>query len=149
MGMVAAAVPALAQEAGPRGGAKAAQGQGGPGGGRMAGRREAMQKARNEVLDTLKLSKEQKKKIEALDKKTEDAMKAIMKDAGSDREKARGKFRSVMESQREGMKKILTAAQYEKFEAAMKKKTEEMRKRGGQRGPGGAPSKPSTKGGGA
>ncbi|HMS54134.1 MAG TPA: hypothetical protein PKA27_01915 [Fimbriimonadaceae bacterium] len=156
---LAMASMSFAQAAGPKGGAgkpgagvqKGAPG-GGPGAGRQGGMRRGMG-MNEEMMAKLGLSADQKKKIEALNKKTQDQMKAVFEGSKGDREKAREKMRPIMENQRNEMKKILTPAQQAKLEQLRKEMIEKFRKDGaaiGNRGgtapkAGGKPPTPPSK----
>lgn len=139
---------ALAQAAGPKGGAPGGQAgerrQQGPGGGRMGGMRMS-----EEMMAKLSLSAAQKQKMEALQKKMQAEMKALMDGNKGDREAMRDKVMPMMKKYREDMNKILTKAQQAKLEALRKEMMEKRRKDGfGGAGAPGAGAKPGSKKGG-
>lgn len=141
---------AFAQGAGPAGGQKGGQRQGGPGGpgGRQGGpgggmRRNPMQMD-EPILAKLNLSGDQKKQVKNLKDQTAKKMKELMDKAqkgGGDRSKMRDEFRSMMKGYNDGLEKILTApqqAQYKKeMEAARKKMRDQFGNRQGGPGAGG------------
>ncbi|MEZ0327814.1 MAG: hypothetical protein ACAH95_18110 [Fimbriimonas sp.] len=127
----------FAQTAGPKQGGPGQRGPGGPGGGRMA----RMGKMQEEVLAKLNLTADQKKKIEAHNKKMGEKMKTMFESAqknpGADRTEMRKKFMAMREEGDKGMKAILTAEQWKKFETLRKEAREKARKQfGGPGGPG-------------
>jgi len=144
---------AFAQGAGPAGGQKGGQKQGGPGGpggpgGRQGGpgggmRRNPMQMD-EPILAKLNLSGDQKKQVKNLKDQMGKKMKELMEKGragGGDRSKMREEFRSMMKGYNDGLEKILTApqqAQYKKeMEAARKKMREQWGNRPGGPGAGG------------
>jgi len=135
-------VSSNAQAPGPGGpGGRLQAGQGGPGGGRMMMRLGETQK---KILGQLDLSADQKKKIEALDKKTKTSMEKLMKEPG-DRQAKGPKMREIMQSHREDLNKILTPAQQKKYQELMKAEMQKMRDQRGDRGPAGGRKAPPAK----
>jgi hypothetical protein len=140
-----------------QGGAKQGAKQGGArqggvrAGGQGANRMGRMAKMQEELLAKLKLNADQKKKVEAHDKKMAAKMKAMFdemqKKPNSDRSAMRAKFTALREEGDKGMKAILTADQWTKFEVARKEAREKMRKEFGG-GAGGRPgARPGAAGG--
>lgn len=121
------AATAGAQAAGPKEGQKPAFGS--------EKRQAAMKKMRAELLAKLDLSDEQKQKVEALDKKFAEDLKAAMKASKGDREAAKGKMGEMRKSHQEAMMKILTPEQQRKF---MDFRKEAMKKARAERQSGGA-----------
>lgn len=122
----------FAQGAGPKGGGVGQQ-KGQEGRGFKRG------KMNQEFMAKLNLTPDQKKKIDALQKSTQEKMKALMGNGGAvkgDRTAMREKFKPIMDAHKKAMKEILTPEQEKKLEAMRK----EMRsKRGGPGGKGGPP----------
>jgi len=147
----------FAQGAGPQGGAPGVGQQGGRRGGgqgmggmrRMGGARMAQRN--KELFAKLNLTADQKKKIEALQKKHQEKMRATFTQAGgpsADRQALMEKFREMQKGYRAELMKILTPAQEKQYSAAVKEMREKMRKERGQGGPGGAPGRRPGQGGG-
>lgn len=116
-----------AQDAGPKKGKGAQAGKGMPGG-RMA-------KMNQEIFQKLNLTKDQEAKMKELGKKQQEAMKSAFEAAGGDREKMMASMRELRPKMEADMKKILTDAQFKKYETLRKEMREKMRGQG--RGPGG------------
>lgn len=97
--------------------------------------KEMAKRQTEELTKALNLNKDQQKKVLTLNNEMADKMSAVREDMrnGGDREAMREKFRKVREEQNKEMKKILTEAQYEKYE----KYLEEQRAKRGQGRPGG------------
>lgn len=110
--------PVLAQDAGPKG-FKPGERQEGKGR-RMMG----MRKMQQEMLAKLNLTPQQKQKVEALQKQTQEKMKALMTSAGDQQAKME-KMRQIRTDSRKQMEAILTPAQ----KAQLKKLMEEARKK--------------------
>lgn len=159
--MLAIAVPAFAQQPGPGG----KQGAGGKAGAPASGQRRqgggmrmgGLHKMEESIFAKLGLSADQKAKLKALSDKEEKDNKAIMDKFRAMRESGkqpsdaeRQKMRTQMESRRTAheaaLKKILTAAQYKKYQDLVKAEMEKMRKEfeknGGRPGGPGAPGGP-------
>ncbi|MBS1705066.1 MAG: hypothetical protein JST40_04270 [Armatimonadetes bacterium] len=123
---------------GPRGGGK------GPANGQQGGQRMrggGMMKMQQEIFAKLNLTADQKKKIEALNKKTGDAMRALENKKPEERRTAMQKIR---EDHQNALMKILTPKQQQEYKKLMKEQMEKFRKEhpGGPGGPnGGAPNK--------
>ncbi len=117
--------PALAQDPGPRnGGPRAGQGGG----------RGGMMKAQEEMLAKLNLTDAQKSAVKALNAKTAEALKGLQsKPEGQRREAMQG----VMKAHQDGLKKILTPAQWEQLQKMRKEMAEKRKKEGGNKRPGG------------
>lgn len=128
---VGMSVSVMAQQPGPKGG-DAKRGPGGIGG--RFGRMAEMEK---DILAKLNLNADQKKKIEALNKKTKTKMEALMKEPGEMKDK-REKFREINQNRRDEMNKILTPAQQKKYKELWQEKVKEMRPPGRE----GAPTPP-------
>lgn len=132
----------FAQAAGPRGG-QGGPGQGGPGGPgggqRRGGGMRRMQEVQAKILTQLKVTPAQKTKIDALNKKTQAKMQDLRKDfkPGGDMSGIREKFRGLQEEHKKGLKGILTAEQFKKFETMQKAEMAKLRQQRGQGGPGG------------
>lgn len=129
----------FAQGAGPKGGGVGQQ-KGQEGRGFKRG------KMNQEFMTKLNLTADQKKKVEALQKSTQEKMRALMGKGGApgDRQGMREKFKPIMEAHMKAMKEILTPEQEKKLEAMRK----EMRsKRGGPGAPGGKGGPPKGGGG--
>ena len=142
------ATESLAQQPGPKGGQGGGQfGRPGQGGQRRVGGMRRLQEVNKKIFAQLGLNADQKKKIEALDKKSAAKMQDLMKDfkPGGDMSGMRDKFRAVREDYNKGLKSILTPAQLKKYEELRKAEMQKMRQQfGGGRGfgggrPGGAP----------
>lgn len=148
--MIAAALllgtMSFAQAAGPKGGApiqfkNGNRGAEGPRGGMMGSKK---------ILDSLNLSASQKAQIEKLNKAQAEKVKAMRdKAAATGNKPDREAFRAQAMKMREGylaqLKKILTPAQYQKFDAAMKAQRAEFEKRRAQGGMPGAPGAPGAR----
>lgn len=137
----------FAQAAGPKGGDKSKQGAGAGTKQRQAGPPQGRRGGMGaELMEKLGLSADQKKKIEALNQKTQAAIKAAVEKAGGDRAKARDAMRPIMENQRKEMNAILTPAQQEKLKALRKEMIDKFRKENGGTPPKNGPKPPSSKG---
>lgn len=99
---------------------------GGPGGERGP---EAMKERMNKMAEELKLSEEQKTKVEAAMKAQLEKRRAIGQDSSLSDEQKREKGRALREDLNKEMKKILSAEQFAKWE--------KMGPGGGPGGPGG------------
>lgn len=130
-------VGAYAQDAGPQGG-QLKQGQGQRKGGGM---QKARGKIQQDILAQLNLTADQKAKIEALNKKTQETVKEKMAAADGDRQKGGQGMREVMKNHQESLMKILTKEQQVKYRELWMAKMKEMREKRGDRpgNPGGAP----------
>jgi len=128
-----------------QGGPPRAGGPGGPNRADFAKRQAEFQK---KVFGQLKLNATQKKKIAALNKKRDAKMQAMFKSmqAGGppkpgERPKGMEGMREKMQKARKdyetGLSKILTAAQYKKYQEIVKAERAKMRGPGGPGGPGG------------
>lgn len=133
---VAVMVPAMAQDAGPRGG-KGQKAEGREG--RQMGR---MQEVNKKILAQLDLSAEQKEKIKALEEATRAELEKSRPGPDGDRQQARQKMAEIQRNHREKLMAILTPAQRTKYQELWRAEMEKMRKeRGGKPGqrPAGAP----------
>lgn len=126
LGLVGAAA---AQNAGAKGG----KATGGAQGGRVRGGMRMGQ----DIMAKLNLTPDQKKKVDALQKKTGDEMKKVMGDGKGDRRQMRDKVRPIMESYRKSLMDILTPEQEAKFKKLMEEARAKFRQGGAGR-PGGA-----------
>ncbi|HVL39236.1 MAG TPA: hypothetical protein VM328_07580 [Fimbriimonadaceae bacterium] len=144
----------FAQAAGPakQGDKQGAQGakQGAQGGqqGNFGARRAKMNE---EIFAKLNLTAAQKTKIQALQKKSQEKMRALMQKPG-DRQAKRPEFQKLMKENHDALMAILTPAQRTKFEALRKEAMEKLRGQRGQGGPGrpgggGTAAKPPAKNG--
>lgn len=127
---IAISVPVLAQDAGPRGG-KGGAGAGQPGQPRMGMR---MGRMNDEMMKKLNLTAEQKKKVEALQKKQQAERRKVMEGmkltpgtqpTEEQRKQMREKMQPMIERHQKEFQEILTPTQREQF----KKMIEEARKR--------------------
>lgn len=125
---------AIAQDAGPKGGAPKQGNQGGNRGPRMNWKR--MQEIQKEILAQLNLTADQKKKVEALNKKTADALMALREKQG-DRQAMRAEMRKINDAHRDEFKSILTKEQHQKYRQLMQQKLKELREKEGKTGKGG------------
>lgn len=139
--LVAGAVFALAacsfgQAAGPKGGVKTSPGQQKPGQNQRRGARMDQQ-----ILAKLNLTAAQKKQVAALAKTMQAKQKALREKMqnSTDRTKMRSEMMAMRKSYGDSLKKILTAAQWTKYEALRKEMMEKMRKEFGNRRPGSPP----------
>ena len=146
--MIAAALllgtMAFGQAAGPRGGAGGGQGKGPGQAGQRGGGQGQMEK---KIIDQLGLSAAQKKQWEAYAKARGEKMKAMREkmSAGGqkpDRQAMMAQMKKMQEENKASIKKILTPAQFTKFESLMKAEREKFMKErpqgaGGPGGPGG------------
>lgn len=169
-GTVLATALAFSQAAGPQGQGKGqAKGQGGqvragqrgPGGPGQGGpdraaMRQRMQQMQKEIYAKLKLSADQTKKVEALDKATTKKLDDL-RAAPGDRQSKGPKMREIRDAHQKELEKILTKAQADQFKKLRKEQMDKMRAQfGGGRGPGGPGGPPpggakagAAKGGGA
>lgn len=159
-GTVLATALAFSQAAGPQGQAKGQakgqgdqvragqRGQGGPGQGGpdRAAIRERMQKMQKEIYAQLKLSADQTKKVEALDKATAKKLDDL-RAAPGDRQSKGPKMREIRDAHQKDLEKILTKAQADQFKKLRQEQMDKMRAqfgggrdRGGPGGPGGPPA---------
>lgn len=120
---------AEAQTAGPKGKQAGGQRQGGM---------QRMAKIEENIFKQLSLTNEQKPRIEAAQKKRNDEMRAVMT-GGGDRTQMRPKMRGITENYNKELQKILTPAQWKKYQELRKAEMEKIRKEMGNRRPGGAP----------
>ncbi len=129
-----------AQAAGPKQAAGAKGGvQRGPGGG--GNRMVRMGKMQDELFAKLNLTAAQKEKVKAHSKKMADKMKsafeAAQKNPSADRAEMRKNFMAMREEGDKGLKDILTAQQWTKFETLRKEARAKARQNmGGPGGPG-------------
>lgn len=149
---VALGATAFAQNAGPKGGVQFKGGNKGAErpGGRMGG---GMKK----ILDQLNLTAAQKAQVEKLNKAQAEKIRAMRDKAQANgaqpnRDAFRAQAMKMRESYMADMKKILTAAQYKKFDELAKAQRSQFEKRaggpGGPGGPGGFKKPGGSKGGG-
>ena len=75
-----------------------------------------------QIADTLKLTDEQKTKLDDLSKERRTAIRTAMQDAGSDRAAAREKITPIVKDYNEKMEKVLTPEQTEQFDKMKGKK---------------------------
>lgn len=125
---------AFGQAAGPKGGLAPAQG--GPGGGRMGGGMQRMQKMRDDIFAQLNLTADQKKKIKTLDEAQAKKVKSMMADAqkpGADRSKMRDTFMAMRKDYDKSLAGILSKDQKKKYDVLLKAAREKFR---AQRGAG-------------
>jgi Spy/CpxP family protein refolding chaperone len=130
----------FAQQSGTKSSTKSGQsGQmraGGPG-----GRPGGMMRGNQQLMAQLNLTADQQKKVKALNDKTQAEFRKL-RESNASREQTRPKMMALFQKQQEGLKKILTAAQWKKFETLREAEMKKMRQ-GGQRGrpsgPGGPP----------
>lgn len=148
--MTVMAVSAFAQGAGPAGGAKGGQRAGGPGGPGGPGgmRRGGILNFDQPILDKLKLTADQQKKVKALKAETQKKGEELRKSmAAANKGEApkpgerpkmspemREKFKAITEGYQAGLKKILTPTQFADYEKGIKEMRAKMR--GGAGGPG-------------
>lgn len=137
---VALGATAFAQNAGPKGGVQFKGGNQGAQrpGGRMGG---GMKK----ILDQLNLTAAQKAQVEKLNKAQADKIRAMRDKAVAngkqpDREAFRAQAMKMRDSYMADLKKVLTAAQFKKFEDLMKAQRSQFEKRAGGAGAPGGPS---------
>ncbi len=98
--------------------------------------KEMAKRQTDELTKALDLNKDQAAKVLELNTKVGEKMSSMreeMRDGGGDREAMREKMTKIREEQKVEMKKILTEAQYKKYE----KYLEERRAQRGQGRPGG------------
>ncbi len=98
--------------------------------------KEMAKRQTEELTKALDLNKDQAAKVLELNTKVGEKMSSMreeMRDGGGDREAMREKMTKIREEQKVEMKKILTEAQYKKYE----KYLEERRAQRGQGRPGG------------
>lgn len=131
LGVFAAA--SVAQEAGPQGGAPVA-GKGGRQGGGMGMGMRMMREHQEEMMKALKLTPEQKKKVEALQKKTMEDMMALRKESKGDRQVMREKAMKMRGEHNKALMAILTPAQQKIYKEKSKEFMEKMKKERGQGG---------------
>ena len=132
------AVAAIAQGPGPGG-----PGMGGPGG--RGGGMKRMAEMQKKILDQLKLTADQKKKVDALDADTAKKLRAAMESlkpstpgARPDFSQMREKIQPIRKAREAALAKILTKDQLKKYSELRKKAMDDMRKSfGGFGGPGG------------
>ncbi len=110
---------------------------------------QMIQRETKQLVDELKLNKDQEQKVLAINKKYMEKRKAerakISDASDADREKMREKMRETMKAEMEAktkeIKAVLTAEQVKKYDEMMKKRQEMMKNRqgrmGGPGGPGG------------
>lgn len=106
---------------------------------RQGGRMGRMGKMQGELLAKLNLNEDQKKKVEAQNKKTAEQVKKLMaENKDGDRSKMMEKFKSIRDENDKALKGILTADQWKKFEASREEMRKNARKdrQGGQKGAG-------------
>jgi hypothetical protein len=82
------------------------------------------------VIDALKLTDEQKKKLEAIRGEVADKQEKIIADTGGDRNKAREQFGALQQKAGEDVMAVLTPEQREQFEKMKGAKFEFPRQRG-------------------
>lgn len=119
----------LAQGAGPKGGPPRFGGQGGPGQ-RGGGPMQRLGKVNHEILAKLNLNGTQKRQVKVLDDHTTSKVKALMQKARAakgDRSQFRGQFRDIQKGYTEGLKGILTPAQFKKYQALRKAAMDKFR----------------------
>jgi Spy/CpxP family protein refolding chaperone len=107
---------AFAQDAGPK---KPGQGKR-PVQGEKGQRRPNPLDMDAKVLEDLKLSPEQKKKVGDLKKETAEKLRELREKPEQDREKMREKMKEFFEKYQNDLKKILTKEQAEKYDKAIK-----------------------------
>lgn len=131
------AASAIAQGPGPRGGAPGRPG--GPGMGRGGGFAERMKKMNDEIFAKLKLTKDQKTKVKALQDKTIAQTKKLMEGGqkGGNMQGNRSKFMEIQKGYNDGLAKILSKDQMKKYTELRKAAREKMRAEFMKRGPGG------------
>ncbi len=96
--------------------------------------KEMAKRQTDELTKALSLNKDQEKKVLDLNLKAAEKMSALRDEAmngGGDRDAMREKMMNSREEQNKEMKKILTEAQYKKYEKYLEER------RGGMRGQGG------------
>lgn len=99
--------------------------------------KEMAKRQTDELTKALSLNKDQEKKVLDLNLKAAEKMSALRDEAmngGGDRDAMREKMMKSREEQNKEMKKILTEAQYKKYEKYLEERRGGMR---GQGGPGG------------
>ncbi|HRJ95469.1 MAG TPA: hypothetical protein PLL78_02190 [Fimbriimonadaceae bacterium] len=139
LGIVALAVGASAQAAGPKGGQGAGKGQVNGKDGRQ-GPRFGAGMGSQRVLDQLNLTAAQKQKVEALQNKMRESMKSMIQanPKGNDkaaRDQNMAKFKTIREQFEKDLMAILTKDQQAKY----KKLIEEMKAKRAAGGPPGGP----------
>lgn len=132
------AVPAMSQNAGPKGGGNGAK-QGGQGGQRGAGMGQRMTKMEDEVFAKLNLNDKQKASIKKLRETRDKDMKALMGDMkpgqGQGPDPAnREKMQKIQQTYRKGLMAVLTPDQQKKYEELMKAAREKAGQNRGERG---------------
>jgi|GEM_PF-3378010 len=123
----------VAQDAGPKQGGGAKQGQAGRGAG-QAGRGKWMQ----DLLKQLNLTEDQKKKLADLQKGNAEKMKKMREEMKGNPGAGREKMMAMRKENDDAMKKILNKDQWAKFEKLRKEAMDKARKEGGGRRGGGA-----------
>ena len=107
-----------------------AQQGGGQGRGNMDPK-EIAERQTNQMKETLNLTAEQLPKIEALNLKYAEKMKAARDEAAGDRESMRSTMRAMMQEKDVPLKEILTAEQWTKLEEWRKEARESGQRRRG------------------
>lgn len=108
----------------------AQQGQGGQGRGNMDPK-EMAKRQTDQMIETLSLTAEQLPKVEVLNLKYAEKMKAARDASDGDRESMRNTFREMMKKKDVTLKEILTADQWTKLEAWRKEARENGQRRRG------------------
>ena len=118
------------------------QGQGG--GQRGAGVSQRQQEFMKKMAEELKLTDEQKKKVEANQKAQLEKTAKLRQDTSLSQEDRRAKMKTIRDESDKKMKEILTADQFPKWQKMREEQAQAMRQRGGQGGQGGGGGRRST-----
>lgn len=109
----------------------AQQGQGGRGRGYNMDPKEMAERQTNQMKETLVLTADQLPKVEALNRKYAEKMKAARNEADGDRESMRSTMMAMGKEKDVELKNILTAEQYTKWEEWRREARENGRQRRG------------------
>lgn len=104
------------------------------GGQRGAGVTQRNQEFLKKMAEELKLTDEQKKKVEANQKAMAEKAMKLREDTSLSPEDRRAKSRTIREEGDKKMKEILSAEQFEKWQKLREEQAQTMRQRGGQGG---------------
>ena len=126
----------FAQDAGPQGGEMQAKKHGG-----HAGGLKVIEKIQASILPDLHLDKDQTDKIAALNKSTEDQVKAMRKanKGSTDKAKMQADRKDLMKKYNESLKAILTSDQWKSYHKEMAAKMKELRDANGKKDGDGKP----------
>lgn len=96
--------------------------------------KEFAERQTNQMKESLELSDKQLPKIEALNLKYAEKMKAARDEAGDDRDAMRSSMTAMMKEKDVVLKQILTEEQWTKFEKERKERMQNRQGGGGRRG---------------